>query len=126
MSQVATVLRPKFDVRVAAAVFNRNAGTGWFFSEPHGLGRSARVSRLRPASYYWPAVGDSKGFNERDAAKIPGPQGHVAASPLGAGGGKATREHRTRGRTQRSERQFPALRAPQLQNLLVMTKAHVP
>jgi hypothetical protein len=58
------------------------------------------------------SVPHSKGFNERDAAKIPGPQGHVAASPLGAGGGKATREHRTRGRTQRSERQFPALRAP--------------
>ena len=38
------------------------------------------------------------------------PKGHVAASPLGAVGGKPTREHRIRVRTQRSERlQSPAL-----------------
>jgi hypothetical protein len=53
------------------------------------------------------------GFNERDAAKVPGPKGHVAASRLDAADGKPTREHRTRGRTQQSERlHFPASRAP--------------
>jgi hypothetical protein len=37
----------------------------------------------------------------------------AALSPLGAFGGRATREHRIRDRNQRSERlQFPALRAP--------------
>jgi hypothetical protein len=41
----------------------------------------------------------------------------AVVSPLGAFGGKATREHRIRVRSQRSERlQFPALRAPQLES----------
>jgi hypothetical protein len=49
----------------------------------------------------------------------------AAVSPLGAFGGKATREHRIRVRSQRSERlQFPALRASQIRELEVTIESH--
>src|SRR5262249_29625938 len=53
------------------------------------------------------------------------PQKPLAAvvSPLGAFGGRANREHRIRGRSQRSERLcFPALRAPPIREVTIRSQ----
>src|SRR4029077_459737 len=84
---------------------------------PHSRERAERgpgeVDRPGPGARVPPL---KQGFNERDAAKIPGPKRHVAASRLGAFGGRATPEHRIRVRSQRSER-LHLLRFPSLANL---------